>query len=112
MKLTIGQKLYYVPYRWSYHSDPNEGTVVAVKKIGRRWATLDNNHRIDIETMQADGNGYSSPGMCYLSKVAYEKEIEADSAWKELNGHLTISRPKHLNAEQIRVMIKIINGEQ
>ena len=50
---------------------------VTVTKVGRLWVYLSNDYRIDTQTLQGDGNGYSSPGCCWLSKEAYDDEVEA-----------------------------------
>ena len=83
--LTVGQTLWYVPR----HGLPLSKTI---KKIGRRWAVMDDNAyrptRIDINTMQADGNGYSSPGECYLSEDAYLERCRMLEAWRILTDRL------------------------
>ncbi len=78
--LQVGQKLWFVGSH-RHSGDPCE---VIVEKIGRKWATIDKMaDRIDIETLVADGNGYSSPGRCYLSRAEYESKIALDNAWGE-----------------------------
>jgi hypothetical protein len=64
---------------WFVHNDRRayrKGYEVEVLSIGRKWATLSNHERINIETMWADGRQYSSPGRCWPSKAAYVAEIE------------------------------------
>lgn len=70
-KLVVGQKLWYVPNR--ARECPLEVTVEAV---GRKWATIDRRNRISVETLEADGAGYSSPGRCYLTRREWEDEQE------------------------------------
>ena len=76
MKLTVGQKLWFVPSdRRGNHSE------VTVEKIGRKWATLDCRYRIDLVSLRADGGEYSSPGACYLNEQVYLEERMLLSAW-------------------------------
>lgn len=42
-----------------------------VTKVGRKWIYLDNDHRMDKETMRLDGGDFNSPGRCYLSESDY-----------------------------------------
>lgn len=67
--LQIGQELFWVG---SQRHSPNG--IVTVTKVGRKWATLSNDHRIDLETHRADGGGYQSPGRTYPSEAAYVAE--------------------------------------
>lgn len=66
MKLKVGQELWWVP---SYDMKPYS---VTIKKVGRKWAELNNHPRININTLEADGGHYASPGRCYLSKQDYD----------------------------------------
>jgi len=69
----VGQELYMVSndprsvkYRVMDAGEP--GRVVTITAIGRRWATLDsNNGRVDMETLELDGGGYTSHARCWLS---------------------------------------------
>ena len=76
-KLQEGQKLWWV-YSSSRRGQPRE---VTVTKVGRKWAQIDNNCRIDIETLLADGGDHMSPGGCYLSKDIYDAEVALQKAW-------------------------------
>lgn len=76
-KLIEGQTLWWVP-RQTKHSQAKE---VTVTKVGRKWAQLDNHHRIDIETLIADSGGYSPPGACYVNREGYEEELAISKAW-------------------------------
>ena len=83
-KLTEGQKLWWVPQRHR-HEQQRE---VSVIKVGRKWAQLDNNERIDIDTLIADGGQYSPSGCCYLSREIYEQKAALDQAWGKLKRDL------------------------
>lgn len=73
----VGQRLWFVPeQRWN--GQPRELTIT---KIGRKWITLNDDHRASIENLIVDGDGYSSPGRCYVDQVAYEEEKALNEAW-------------------------------
>lgn len=98
-KLTPGQTLWWVP-RNNRYREPFE---VTVTKVGRKWIHLDNHHRIDAETLEADGAGYSPPGVCYLSQGAYESETALNQAWRSLQQDLHLLRaPAGITVEKIR----------
>ena len=82
-KLTVGQELLYVP---AYHR--KKPRMVKVIKVGRRWATLDNRSRIDMQTLEADGGDYSSPGRCYNSPEEYEEHLRLYSLYGRLKDGL------------------------
>lgn len=75
--MQVGDKLFFVPSH--RHSQPLE---VSVLKVGRKWIELSNFHRVDVETLRADGGKYTSPGRCYLNKEAYETQLSLQSAWR------------------------------
>jgi hypothetical protein len=79
-KLTEGQALWWVPQR-NRHEEPRG---VTVTKVGRTWAQLDNRHRIDVDTLVADGGDHSPPGRCYLSKKEYDEKVARERAWSDL----------------------------
>lgn len=76
MTLTVGQQLYYVPSQ--RRAEPG---FVTVTKVGRKWAEIGPNRRVNMETMALDGGGYSSPGTCYLSKEEHDAEVELRDTW-------------------------------
>jgi hypothetical protein len=79
MKLEVGQSVFYVPtYR---HSQPS---YAKVEKVGRKWATLDNRQRIEIETGMADGGEYSSPGFAYVSEDEYRTHVRIEKKRRQL----------------------------
>ena len=107
--LQVGQKLWYVPHRHHRRGEPYE---VEVTKVGRKWATVGEGwrqERIDLETMQADGKGYSSPGTCYLSREHYETEQERLAAWSQLTKALQYSRcPAGVTTEGIKQAMQLL----
>lgn len=80
MTLSIGQTLWYVNTRSP--SYPHGGEAV-VTNIGRKWAELNDGRypRINIETMEADGGKYSSPGRCWLSQLDYDMDTSRTHVW-------------------------------
>lgn len=79
VKLTAGQELFYVPR--SRFQNPAS---VVVEKVGRKWASLSNRIRVDIETLIADGGDYPSPGRAYLRKEDHEEEAALNADWAAL----------------------------
>jgi len=74
-----GQKLWFVPV--SNHL--GEATYVAIKTVGRKWLTLENGYRADVETLfvDGDGRGYTHPAVCYIDKQAYDEAKALEHAW-------------------------------
>lgn len=105
MSLQVGQRLYYVP---------SQGRItpsfVTVAKVGRKWATLDSGRRINLETLRADGGGYSSPGSCWESKQAYEAEVALRDAWSGFKRRMDreYTKPAHLTLADIEEISKRI----
>lgn len=79
--MKVGDKLYCVLTRTGGREVP---CYVVVEKVGRKWGSLDNRHRVDLETMELDGQGYVSPGKCYTSQTAYETERDLKATWSVL----------------------------
>lgn len=84
-KLTVGQKLWYVPRDSREVSQSRE---VTVTKIGRKWAEIDmgwgRGWRIDLDDWTVDGGNYSSPGRCHISREAWKAETERRRLWDGL----------------------------
>ena len=110
MKIEVGLKLYLVPSH--RHGHP---AIVEVGKVGRKWATLVPEYagRFDINTLQLDGKGYSSPGMLYQSKDVYDEMVLLDNYWKEnVTNKLRdiYHRPGHINLTDMDKLISILSG--
>ena len=103
-KFTVGQTLWFVPsdLRW------NQPYEVKIEIVGRKWMTLSNSRRIDIDTMRCEGFG-----MCYLSKEAYEEDIALGEAWQKFKRRvdLTWNAPKGATIEAIRQAEKLLFPE-
>src|SRR4051812_39221275 len=98
INLVVGQKLWWVNNR----NRPDAYEVV-VTKVGRKWATIDDRHRIDLSTLHADRAGYSSPGRCYLSRTDWEAETALNAAWEEFRREVgnIYRRPAYVTLENI-----------
>lgn len=99
-KLTVGQKLWYVPSDSRY---VRQACDVTVEKVGRKWANISHGRRIDLDDWCVDGGGYASPGRCYASKEAWKAERERRKAWDDLRtGFGYQSVPDHITTAAIR----------
>ncbi len=78
-KFSVGQKLYMV-YANRYQGDP---CWVEITKVGRKWLTLKDNDRVDVETMRIDGGQYSYRGRAYLTKEEHDAELALNAAWRD-----------------------------
>jgi len=107
--LTPGMTLYWVPANKRRHPPCD----VVVNKVGRGWAELSNGHRINIQTLAADGRGYSAPGYCYASQEIYEAEMARYGLWRQLTSELsrTYTPPKSVDAAAIRAAAKQLGIE-
>lgn len=95
--LTVGQKLWYVPHRGT----PCETTV---GKVGRKWATMADLQppRVDITNgwpMWADGGQYSSPGVYYQSREAYEEDLRLTKLWQDFANRINRVRRNRVITE-------------
>ena len=104
--LEVGQELWYAPNDTRY-----EAKAVTVTKVGRKWATLDNYNRVDMETMEIDGGGYSSPGTCYLDRKVYEEQCRADKLLTKFYRKLGYYVKQGVTAEDILQAAKLLRIE-
>ncbi len=77
-KPEVGMEVYYVPSnsRWE------KPCTMKIKKIGRKWATLEGRFgRFDMSTWRVDGGDYSSPATCYPSEDEYNNQKELCRLW-------------------------------
>lgn len=78
-RYSVGQTLWWV----GRNNSKSQGKVT-IKKVGRVWLELSNNHRVDIETLLADGKGYSAPGECWFDRETYQAHADLHKAWQKL----------------------------
>ena len=93
------------------------GVPLYVSKIGRKWLTLKHagdgwcDNRVAIGTAEIDGDGYSSPGMIYRSREAYEASVRRGQAWSALEkGILGMYRgpADHISTEAIHEAARLL----
>lgn len=103
MKLTVGQKLCFVPNR-KYMSP----RFVTVAKIGRKWVTAAENStlRFDKDTMQADGYW---TGSAYQSYEHYEETKAITQAWTDFCDKMKwYNQPDGVTVEKIAEARKLL----
>lgn len=111
--LTVGQELFLV----LNGSHLSGGKPVTVTAVGRKRAEIDDGrHRINIRTLYVDGNGYSSPGRCYLSEQEWKDNVLRQDAWASLRRNIEhmYTLPTDLTIEkmdQIADLLGIDRGE-
>lgn len=72
MKVTKGQRLYFVPL---IKGAPDAGNVT-VAAVGRKWGELDNGMRFDLTTWLIDSRGLQSPGQLFSSQQAHVEYVQ------------------------------------
>ena len=112
--MKVGDTLFMkLTRRSGHHRD--ESKPVTVTKVGRKWATLDypsrKPYRVDIDTMQVDGAGYSSPGRCWLSELDCRSHEAAQRAQSELSRRLSYSPPVGVTEADIREAARLLRVE-
>lgn len=95
-KLTVGQKLWYVP------GDGRSALYLQVLRVGRKWATVERIGRVSVETLQSEW------GMCYLSPDDCEQHRVADDAWLMLLRGSYRRRPRHITTDDIKRAAEIL----
>ncbi len=106
--LFVGNSLWWVS---NYNAKTQEA--VTVTKVGRKWATLSNRHRINVDTMAVDGGEYVPPGRCYSSRAAYEQEAMASAAWDALRRDIQdAKRPDHVTMDKIFLARALLFGAE
>lgn len=105
-EFTVGQVLYYVP-----DSSVRGGTphFVTILKVGRKWLYF-RTMRVDKDSLNVDGNGYASPGKCWLSKEEYEQYHALNKAWAYLRQKVDEQRrpSKCLSVDDIQGAIRLL----
>ena len=105
-EFTVGQVLYYVP-----DSSVRGGTphFVTILKVGRKWLSC-RRMRVDKDSLNVDGNGYASPGKCWLSKEEYEQYSALNKAWADFRRKVDEQRQpsKGLSVDDIQGVIQLL----
>lgn len=99
--MTVGQYLWFVP---SDKRNEDQACAVTVTHVGRKWASISNHERIEIDTLIADPGRYVSAGRCWLSQQDWEAEKNRRRAWDELRDFIgrRYGAPEHLSEGAIR----------
>lgn len=98
-KLTKNQTLWFVG-SGSFFRERGEVTVL---EVGRKWARITGafKGRIAVDTLMADGAGYSCPGTCYASEEAWLKVEGPRRAWQALRSNMDTACPAGMSFEAI-----------
>lgn len=108
MKLTVGQKLWLV----RGHRKQNNQREVTVTKVGRKWAEIGFEGRIDMDTLTVDSGGYMSSGACYQSKEDYDRFIALQGAWQAFRDRVSREHgPAQITVDELRRCANIIWGD-
>ena len=103
--LKVGQTLWFVPSA-TWRGVSRE---VTVTKVGRKWASLNDNARVSVATMWIDGGEYSSPGRCWPSAEVYENWCKCTDAWTELRRRISWGDPpQDMTVERVREAAAIL----
>ena len=110
-KLVVNQTLWFVGAGRDNRSR-GQGEVT-VTKVGRKWIEVKGFYdcRIDVDTLQADGAGYSSPGRCYASEAAWREREGHRRAWVALRSAMPMACPDGVTLEQIVAASKLLGTD-
>lgn len=114
MKLTVGQKLWWVPVNTWTVLHGNEGREVTVIKVGRRWATVTHgasHFRIDFDGLREERANYGLSGRCYLNSTEYKEKLAVDHEWRWLRHMIPGSAPAHITFDAIQLIASVIGIE-
>ena len=99
------QELYFVPT----YSEPK---IVTITKVGRKFLTVklvSREYRVYIDTLIVDGNGYNSPGRCYLSKEEHDKQRYVKDLWDSIRDKFnTFSLPDWATVDNLSKIKELI----
>jgi len=93
--LKVGQELYCV---WRYRK---VCMMVAITKIGRKWAEIGND-RVCLDSMIIDGGpSYGTSGHAYLSKEEHDNEMALADAWQRFSKGVSYSLPEGMTLPKL-----------
>lgn len=114
--LSEGQVLWFVGNELGNFK--NQVGEVTVTKVGRKWAELRSKdipglsrYRLNVETLVVDGQGYSNPGRCFLSRLDWLNQEGPKLAWMQLRQHLLNPCPDDLSFETIQYAATLLGLE-
>jgi hypothetical protein len=78
-----------------------------IVKVGRKWLTLDNNEKIDLETLQMDGDYLNK---AYVTEAEYAQEHALSDAWSQFHAQISraYSMPKGVSITDIEAARTIL----
>lgn len=112
--LKVGQKIFAVQTVNVRNSRP-ETKWFTIEKIGRKWATVLRHGcdmRIDMQTLRADGKGYTSPFQFYLDDVAYKAETERRKLYKEVAVNFSHYGAGDISLDKLKKIKGIIDNDR
>ena len=93
--LNVGQELWYVP-----GDCPKNARSVTVTAVGRKWAHLSTDERLNIETMHVEHWDHTK---CFLSQEDYMQQVATYNAWRNLRDAISRRpRPDCVGVDAIR----------
>lgn len=67
--------------------------MLAITKIGRKWATLENGSRFELDTGIVDYGEYTSEEKVFESEGAYRDALFAERLWSDFKQRVVYTRP-------------------
>lgn len=99
--MKVGDTVVWVP-----HEKRNPPVDVTITKIGRKYATLSNDLRVDLKTLGS--RDWFTQGRIYLSRAEYDTALAAKNAWTALNNAMGYAPPPGITAADIKAARKLL----
>lgn len=106
-KIKVGDTLWYVKRRNGY----NDECEVTVIKVGRKWATISTNERMDLESMSVEAPYYAGHTQCYTTKQDYANEQEAKEKWEIIRGKIEFTYSPALSLASVNKIMELLGIE-
>ena len=101
------------PGDWVYVARRNgTGAPEKIVKVGRKWATLDGDYRVNLETLEIDGQWSTIRERCYVSVEHYEQERKRLALWRQLREYVaTFNPPASMTVERLEGILGALRPE-